>query len=995
MVQANAMQLLLILALLSPVVKPTPGKTTEAACTLQASFELPGFLADGDIIIGGLFPMHTRLVVPKLNYTYKPAALGCQGFNSGTFCEAQTMRFAIEEINENPSLLPNITLGYKIYDICDTHVAAISYASTCACLSNRNNYPHFFRTIPSDYYQVKAIVQLVMHFGWTWVGGVYEDTDYGIFAFEQLSKEFKKIGVCLAYCEMIPKVYSRKRILEILDIMKKSSAKVVISFADQGQLYPFLTEYVQQNITGIQWIASEAWITASLFSAREFYPLGGTIGFAIRSGEIPGLKDFLLKVHPSLYPDNALVKELWSTIFGCTFQPSNTTDQSVRGLPLCTGHESLEEKYSEFADVSSLRFSYNVYKAVYAVAHSLHNLINCEPGKGPFDNFTCADISNIEPYQLQHYIQELSFTIFGEEINFDSNGDTAASYDLINWERDTDGTIRFVTVGLYDVPSSVCTESCPPGTRKGVRRGEPLCCFDCLPCADDSIECIQCPVDFWSNADRTECIPKETEYLTYDEMGVTLTVIALFGACLTIGVLAVFLHYKNTPIVRVNNSELSFFILLSLALCFLSSIAFIDGDIIIGGLFLMHTRLVVPKLNYTYKPAALGCQGFNSGTFCEAQTMRFAIEEINENPSLLPNITLGYKIYDICDPHVGAQRAALSVLNGIKEVSRQLYPLLTEYVQQNITGIQWIASEAWITSSLFSPREFYPSLGGTIGFATRSREIPGLKDFLLKVHPSLYPDNALVKEFWSTMFGCTFQPSNTTDQSVRGLPLCTGNESLEGTYSEYADVSSPRISYNVYKAVYAVAHSLHNLINCEPGKGPFDNFTCADISNIEPYQLQHYIQEVSFTMFREEINFDSNGDTAASYDLINWQRDTDGTIRFVTVGLYDVSKDSIECIQCPVDFWSNAERTECIPKEIEYLTYDEMGVTLTVIALFGACLTIGVLAVFLHYKNTPIVRVNNSELSFFILLSLALCFLSSIAFIDYHLCRVDMEEESG
>ncbi|MGH0143040.1 UNVERIFIED_CONTAM: hypothetical protein FKN15_077584 [Acipenser sinensis] len=541
MVQANAMQLLLILALLSPVVETTPGKTTEAACTLQASFELPGFLADGDIIIGGLFPMHYRVLVPELNYTYKPAASGCQGFDSRSFRWAQTMRFAIKEINENPSLLPNITLGYKIYDSCATHVAAlratlsvlngpkevssmmcsgaspvkaiigdsgssqstvvsrtlqpfkipmISYFATCSCLSNRNEYPTFFRLVPSDFYQVKAIAQLVKHFGWTWVGGISEDDEYGRSAFQELHKEFKKIGVCFAYFEVIPKIYSRERNLEILDIMKKSSAKVVISFAGEGELYPLLTEYVQQNITGIQWIASEAWITASLFSPREFYPsLGGTIGFAIRSGEIPGLKDFLLKVHPSLYSDNALVKELWSTMFGCTFQPSNTTDQSVRGLPLCTGHESLEEKYSAYTDVSSPR-----------------------------------------------------------------------------------------------VPSSVCTESCPPGTRKGVRRGEPLCCFDCLPCAEgeisnqtDSIECIQCPVDFWSNPERTECIPKEIEYLTYDEMGVTLTVIALFGACLTIGVLAVFLHYKSTPIVRVNNSELSFFILLSLALCFLSSIAFIGS----------------------------------------------------------------------------------------------------------------------------------------------------------------------------------------------------------------------------------------------------------------------------------------------------------------------------------------------------------------------------------------------------------------------------------
>ncbi|XP_034780734.2 extracellular calcium-sensing receptor-like [Acipenser ruthenus] len=653
MAQVTAMQLLLILALFSP------GTMTEAACTLQGNFKLPALLADGDIIIGGLFPMHYRVLVPELNYTYKPAASACQGFDSRSFRWAQTMRLAIKEINENPNLLPNITLGYKIYDSCATHVAAlratlsvlngpkevssmmcsgaspvkaiigdsgssqsiivsrtlqpfkipmISYIATCSCLSKRNEYPNFFRTVPNDNYQVKAIAQLVKHFGWAWVGAVSEEGDYGRYAFQALIEEFKKIGVCLAYYEVIPKVYSRKKILEILDIMKKSSAKVVISFAGEGDLYPLLTEYVQQNITGIQWIASEAWITASLFSPREFYPsLGGTIGFAIRRGEIPGLKDFLLKVHPSLYPDNALVKELWSTMFGCTFQPSNTTDQSGRGLPLCTGHESLEEKYSVYTDVSSPRISYNVYKAVYAVAHSLHNLLNCEPGKGPFDNFTCADISNIEPYQLQHYIQKVSFTnSLGEKISFDENGDPIASYDVMNWQRGADGKIWFVTVGLYDtsegagnelvineeaiiwnsdqtkVPSSVCTESCPPGTRKGVRRGEPLCCFDCLPCADgeisnqtDSIECIQCPVDFWSNAERTECIPKEIEYLTYDEMGVTLTVIALFGACLTIGVLAVFLHYKNTPMVRVNNSELSFFILLSLALCFLSSIAFI------------------------------------------------------------------------------------------------------------------------------------------------------------------------------------------------------------------------------------------------------------------------------------------------------------------------------------------------------------------------------------------------------------------------------------
>ena len=86
-------------------------------------------------------------------------------------------------------------------------------------------------------------------------------------------------------------------------------------------------------------------------------------------------------------------------------------------------------------------------------------------------------------------------------------------------------------------------------------------------------------------------------------------------------------------------------------------------------------------------------------------------------------------------------------------------------------------------------------------------------------------------------------------------------------------------------------------------------------------------------------------------------------------------------MSCPEDFWSNSVGTHCIPKVVEFLSHDAMGVSLTVIAIVGACLTVSVLAVFLYHRNTPIVRVNNSELSFFILLSLTLCFLCALVFI--------------
>ncbi|XP_031696220.1 extracellular calcium-sensing receptor-like, partial [Anarrhichthys ocellatus] len=165
----------------------------------------------------------------------------------------------------------------------------------------------------------------------------------------------------------------------------------------------------------------------------------------------------------------------------------------------------------------------------------------------------------------------------------------------------------FVTVGLHDaslpadkqlnlqnksliwaqnsqqVPLSVCSEKCPAGSRKVLQKGKPVCCYDCLRCAEgeisnitDSITCVRCYPEFWSNERRDACVKKKAEFLSYEEiMGALLTAASLFGTCITNVVALIFFRYRKTPIVRANNSELSFLLLFSLTLCFLCSLIFI------------------------------------------------------------------------------------------------------------------------------------------------------------------------------------------------------------------------------------------------------------------------------------------------------------------------------------------------------------------------------------------------------------------------------------
>ncbi|XP_054901486.1 extracellular calcium-sensing receptor-like [Poeciliopsis prolifica] len=601
-------------------------------------------------MLGGIFSFHSSWKNSQDSYEKNPLRLQCTSLNFRDFQFAQAMLFAIEEINNSSDLLPGVTLGYKMYDTCGSiarsvrvalallngnemealpaeactrpaqvqvimgetsssptaaiatavgpfHIPMISHFATCACLSDKTKYPSFLRTIPSDYYQSRALAQLVKYFGWTWIGAVRTNDDYGNNGMATFISTAQQLGVCVEYSISFFRTDPLEKIQKIIEIIKTSTSKVIVTFLSNMDWDVLLHEFSRNNLTGYQWVGTEGWISDSQIAAMDkSHILDGAVGLSIPKAHVNGIKKFMFNVKPLNSSNSVLFREFWEALFSCKFKQSNSAETQRE----CTGEEDLTGVENSFTDMSLMPIFYNVYKGVYAVAHALHEILDC--------NKTCDKNVQLDPHTILQQLQKIRFkTKEGDFVSFNDKGDPPAKYEIINWQPRENDTVEFVSVGIYDaslpegrqlsvkntsliwaknslqVPVSVCSETCPHGTHKVLQKGKPVCCYDCVRCAEgemsnttDSISCFKCFPEFWSNEGRDACIKKEELFLSYEEiMGSLLTTASLFGTCMTALVAAIFFRHRKTPLVRANNSELSFLLLFSLTLCFLCSLTFI------------------------------------------------------------------------------------------------------------------------------------------------------------------------------------------------------------------------------------------------------------------------------------------------------------------------------------------------------------------------------------------------------------------------------------
>uniref|UniRef100_A0A8C2MED3 Vomeronasal type-2 receptor 116 n=2 Tax=Cricetulus griseus TaxID=10029 RepID=A0A8C2MED3_CRIGR len=635
----------------------------------------------GDVDIGAFFPVHSYYTGNKVPHLYVPYYFNDihiqYNFKNYEFILA--LVFAIEEINRNPHLLPNISLGFDFYNVphseknilvhairwftghlyhlsnynCvkerksaaaltgpswakSAHLATLlqlykfpqlSIGPFDPILSDRSQFNSLYQMAPKSTSLSLAMVSLMVHFGWNWIGLLLPDDHRGTEFLSDLRKNMEKNTVCIAFVEMISSTWTSfsYKFWANLGKIQESLANIIVIYGDSDSLQGLMLNLGKHFLTWKVWVMNSQWdVTnhADYFLVDSFH---GSLIFKHQHEQMAEFSRFIKTVNPFNYPEDIYLPKLWFLFFKCSF-----SELDCQLLERCQANASLEFLPRHIFDMAMSEESYNIYKAVYILAHSLHEMSLQQVQMQPSEN---GKEMLFFPWQLQPFLRNNHVK---DNIDLDWKQEFDDKYDILNFWNIPKGLGLKVKVGTFffnapwgqrlslseqliqwpkiysKIPQSVCSESCAAGFRKVAIEGKAVCCYDCIPCPDNEItndtdmdQCMKCPESQYANTEKKHCLQKVVSFLDYkDPLGMSLTTIALCFSVLTAMVLGLFVKNRDTPIVKANNRTLSYTLLITLIICFLCTFLFIGclntttcilQQITFGGAFTVALATVLAK----------------------------------------------------------------------------------------------------------------------------------------------------------------------------------------------------------------------------------------------------------------------------------------------------------------------------------------------------------------------------------------------------------------
>ncbi|XP_028669161.1 LOW QUALITY PROTEIN: glutamate receptor, metabotropic 6a [Erpetoichthys calabaricus] len=451
---------------------------------------------EGDITLGGLFPIHAR----------GPAGVPCGEIKKEKgIHRMEAMLYALDQINSDLELLPNITLGARILDTCsrDTYaleqsltfvqaliqkdtsdircsngepplirkpervvgvigasassvsimvanvlrlfaIPQISYASTAPELSDNNRYDFFSRVVPPDSYQAQAMVDIVKAMGWNYVSTLASEGNYGesgVEAFVQISREAG--GLCIAQSLKIPREPKPGEFDKIIKrLMETSNARGIIMFANEDDIKRVLGAAKKANLTGhFLFVGSDSWGSKITPILDQEDVAEGAVTILPKRASIEGFDQYFTTRSLENNRRNIWFAEYWEDDFKCKLtRPGSKNDN---GRKKCTGEERISRD-SPYEQEGKVQF---VIDAVYAMAHALHNMhLDLCPGA----TGVCEKMDPVEGRLLLQYIRAVNFNgSAGTAVMFNENGDAPGRYDIFQYQMSNTSISGYKVIGQW------------------------------------------------------------------------------------------------------------------------------------------------------------------------------------------------------------------------------------------------------------------------------------------------------------------------------------------------------------------------------------------------------------------------------------------------------------------------------------------------------------------------------------------------------------------
>ncbi|XP_044284094.1 vomeronasal type-2 receptor 26-like [Varanus komodoensis] len=530
-------------------------------------------------------------------------------------CDAQTDLVAV-------IAGPNSDTGKQMADILRFYKLPQVFYGSAPTVNDKIQGLFFYRMFPSTSLQDKGILQLLLHFRWTWIGALFVNSDGAQWLMQNVLPMFTQSGICFDFIEGFPEQSFANFVdnmlaeeIKLCRIVMKSTATAVLLYGASEtmirlRILMMISELqnIPSKTIGKVWImdAQMEFTSFAFQTSWEVHSIHGAISVASHSKQMLGFQKFLQMKKCSATTEDGFIRDFWEQAFGCSCFNLVANSEAEDA---CSGEEKLDSLPASTFETDITSHSYSIYNAVYVVAHALQAMQSSKRRHRAMVDGDRQKLWSHHPWQLHHFLGHISFNnSAGDKVSLDENGVVHAGFDIVNFVTYSNQSFHRVKVGRIDpgfhkdkifttfedtlvwpsvfnqsVPLSLCNDNCSSGFRKSRREGKPSCCYDCLPCPKGKIsnhtdmdDCILCTEDQFSNDEHKACIPKNIHFLSYKEpLGISLAIVAVFFSSITALVFWAFIKHRDTPIVKANNRELTYTLLISLLLCFLCTLLFI------------------------------------------------------------------------------------------------------------------------------------------------------------------------------------------------------------------------------------------------------------------------------------------------------------------------------------------------------------------------------------------------------------------------------------